>query len=101
MTRDTGQLTSWAIDIESLSYSYKGRRGQRTAALDEVSLRLALGESLALLGPNGSGKSTCLKILSTLIGEFEGQVSVLGMNLKEQTTAARKKLGICFQSNRL
>lgn len=48
------------------------------AALENVSLRLSPGESLAVLGTNGAGKSTLLKILYGLIKPDAGQVRIAG-----------------------
>jgi ABC-2 type transport system ATP-binding protein len=52
-------------------------------ALDDVSLTLARGSSLAVLGPNGSGKSTLLRILATLITPTAGTVEVGGYSLSQ------------------
>lgn len=48
------------------------------AALEDVSLRLYPGESLAVLGTNGAGKSTLLKILYGLIKPDAGRVRIRG-----------------------
>ncbi|MBW8485306.1 ABC transporter ATP-binding protein [Actinomadura parmotrematis] len=51
---------------------------ERFTALDEVSLDVAIGESVALLGVNGSGKSTLLKIISGVLPPDGGRVRVRG-----------------------
>ncbi len=58
-------------------------RGQKNSgkeywALRDVSFRLEVGESLALIGANGSGKSTALKLISRIIEPTSGVVRVGG-----------------------
>jgi len=57
-------------------------RGQAAAesfcALDDVSLTMRRGESLAVVGENGAGKSTLLKIVAGVIRPTRGRVAVHG-----------------------
>jgi ABC-type multidrug transport system ATPase subunit len=50
----------------------------RVVALDDVSFRLAPGQTLAIFGPNGAGKSTLLKVLAGLIQPQGGRAVVDG-----------------------
>ena len=52
----------------------------------------------AILGPNGSGKTTLFRVLSTLIPIQQGDVQVLGNDLRTQPDAVRAQLGVVFQS---
>ena len=47
-------------------------------ALQDVSLRVAPGESLGVIGPNGAGKSTILKLLTKILRPTRGDVKVEG-----------------------
>ena len=56
----------------------QGAAAERYAALDDVSLELARGESLAIVGRNGAGKTTILKLVSRVTWPTEGRVLVRG-----------------------
>ncbi|MEU8798983.1 ABC transporter ATP-binding protein [Spirillospora sp. NPDC048819] len=62
--------------------SVRAFRGQslsdRFRALDEVSLTVNQGETVALMGLNGSGKSTLLKLISGVMQPDDGSVLVRG-----------------------
>ena len=47
-------------------------------ALNEVSMEVSVGETIALVGSNGAGKSTLLRIISGLLDKTSGEVSVGG-----------------------
>lgn len=55
------------------------------------------GSLFAFLGPNGAGKSTTINILSTLLTNDLGSVSVNGYVLGNDDDAIRKSIGIVFQ----
>ncbi|MDO5721657.1 MAG: ABC transporter ATP-binding protein [Actinomycetaceae bacterium] len=66
---------------ETLVWSLTGRRDQiteRFRALDDVTLTVNEGDTMALLGFNGSGKSTLLKLISGVLREDAGYVGVRG-----------------------
>jgi ABC-2 type transport system ATP-binding protein len=67
-------------------------------AICDLSLSVAAGEIFALLGPNGSGKTTLFRVLSTLIPLQQGDVHVLGYDLRTEPDAIRAQLGIVFQA---
>ena len=68
------------------------------AALDNVSLHIKQGESLAIVGENGSGKTTLIKLLSRLYRPSKGKIYLEGLDLEEwDIEALRKKIGVIFQ----
>ena len=74
--------------------------------LDEVSLEVVRGESLAIVGPSGSGKSTLLQIIGTLDRPTSGLVALDGRDLngldEVQIAAVRnRQIGFVFQSHYL
>jgi iron complex transport system ATP-binding protein len=51
--------------------------------IDDVSISVGDGETVAVIGPNGSGKSTLLKILAGLLVPQEGRVLLSGVELSD------------------
>jgi heme exporter protein A len=78
----------FAIEFEGVRRDF----GERTG-LPELSLRLARGQSLAVLGPNGSGKSTLLRVLAGLLRPTAGTATVLGCSLPKETWRLRGRVG--------
>ena len=70
-------------------------------ALDHVSCRVEKGESVGLLGPNGAGKSTLMKIITCFIPPTEGEVTVCGHSIYDDTVALRRCIGYLPEHNPL
>jgi heme exporter protein A len=62
-------------------------------ALDRVSFRLPVGQTLVVLGPNGAGKTTLLKVLATLLRPHAGTVNVLDCALPADAWKLRGQVG--------
>src|ERR1700747_366008 len=69
------------------------KRYGATAALDHVDLDIRPGCIVGLIGPNGAGKTTALKAILGLT-EFDGELSVLGMDPRSQRTELMQQ--VCF-----
>ena len=69
--------------------------------LDNVSFEIKTGEVVGFLGPNGAGKSTMMKILTGFITQSEGDVSVCGINVLNNSIESRKKIGYLPENNPL
>ncbi len=67
-------------------------------ALDNLTLTVAVGEVFGVLGPNGCGKSTLFRILSTALRPTTGRAFILENDVVAQAHAARRALGVVFQS---
>ena len=90
------------FEVRDLTYLYE--EGQ--IALEQVSLAIRGGESVAILGSNGSGKSTLLKLLDGLYFPHSGEVCAFGQPLSEQNLAQeafnfdfRRRVGLVFQDS--
>ena len=70
-----------------------GKRYGKQIALDGTSFSVEAGRIVGLIGPNGSGKTTTLKAILGLT-QFEGELSVLGMDPRSQREALMNE--VCF-----
>ncbi len=82
-----------AISVQELHKTYAN--GHR--ALNGVNLEVEEQDFFALLGPNGAGKSTLIGIISTLVRQSSGNISVFGKDLSTQTYAAKLDFGVVPQ----
>jgi putative ABC transport system ATP-binding protein len=79
-----------------------GQGATAVHALRGVTLRVALGELVAVMGPSGSGKSTLLNLAGGLDSPSTGEVAVEGVVLGKLNRAGlaglrRRRLGYVFQ----
>jgi NitT/TauT family transport system ATP-binding protein len=82
------QIEAEAPATEPLSFEHVTRRFGAVTALSDVSLRLAAGETLAVVGPSGCGKSTLLELVAGLQEPDAGVVRVLGAGSAAERRAA-------------
>ncbi|QNL50734.1 ABC transporter ATP-binding protein [Olivibacter sp. SDN3] len=61
--------------------------------LKGIDLEVYPGEVIGYIGPNGAGKSTTVKILTGLIHDFEGTVSVAGKDLRADALTIKSLIG--------
>ncbi|NHK30878.1 MAG: ABC transporter ATP-binding protein [Asgard group archaeon] len=87
----------YALEAKNVKKTYKSRKKQ-TEALKGLDLQVKEGEIFGILGPNGAGKTTFIKICSTLLGKTEGEVKVLGFDIKEEKEI-RKRIGYIGQDS--
>jgi ABC-2 type transport system ATP-binding protein len=82
-----------ALSISNLKKEYQGG----IQALKGIDLEVDEGDFFALLGPNGAGKSTTIGVISSLVTKTSGQVKILGIDIDENHSLAKKKLGVVGQ----
>lgn len=104
MLLTTAPMT-YALETKSVVKTYQADSGT-IYAVNDVSLKVAAGEFVALVGPSGSGKTTMLSILAALLQPTSGQVLLDGQNLAEMSEVERvamrrKNIGFTFQANNL
>ncbi len=82
------------IVLDRVTFGYD----DATPVLHDVSLRLAPGESLAVVGPTGAGKSTVAKLIVRFYDPQQGTVHIDGHDLRTVTLASlRRQLGVVPQ----
>ncbi|KQX14127.1 ABC transporter [Streptomyces sp. Root431] len=88
------------IEFDDVSFHYAG--GRDRDVLHGVRLRVAPGETVALVGTTGAGKSTVVKLLARFYDPVAGAVRVDGHDLRElDLTGYRRRLGIVPQEPHL
>ncbi len=95
------------LQINNISKSYPSASGLVDhKVLDNLSLGVDKGETLAIVGPSGSGKTTLMNIIGTLDVPDSGEVIFEDLNLKNLTEKTRpefrnQKIGMIFQLHHL
>jgi ATP-binding cassette subfamily B protein len=87
------------ITFDRVTFAYDGAT---TPVLDNLSLRLGVGKSIAIVGPSGSGKSTLLNLILRLYTPDEGRVTIDGVDIRKVTRESlRSSMAVVFQENML
>ncbi len=66
----------------------------KVKAVNGISFEARDGEITGLLGPNGAGKTTTLRMLYTLLPPDEGDISIDGLNPKNDALSIKRTLGV-------
>jgi ABC-2 type transport system ATP-binding protein len=90
------QHPSAAICVRSLCKRYG-----ELAALEDFTLEVDRGSIFGLLGPNGAGKTTLIRILTTLMRQSSGEVSIEGLDPRRHGLEIRRLIGVVSQENSL
>ncbi|NCG27379.1 MAG: ATP-binding cassette domain-containing protein [Verrucomicrobiales bacterium] len=81
------------ISVKNLSKSF-GKK----LAVDDISFEVKKGEVLGFLGPNGAGKSTTMRMVTGYLPPTSGEVIIDGINVAENSIAAKQKIGYLPES---
>ncbi len=93
------------ITLQNISKSF-GQNSSSIKVLEDLSLDLKKGESLALVGASGSGKSTLLHVICGLEKPNKGNVYIKGVNITDLSADERslfrgKEVGFVYQFHHL
>ena len=84
------------IDVKAVDFCYPSR--PQTLALQNFSLSVKPGETVALVGPSGAGKSTVFALLLRFYDPASGRIEVDGVDLREADLhQVRQRIGIVPQ----
>jgi ABC-2 type transport system ATP-binding protein len=81
-----------AVEVRQLRKSY----GQ-IEAVRGIDLTVEQGEIFGFLGPNGAGKTTTISILCTLVRKTAGEARIAGVEVDEDPSEIRRRIGLVFQ----
>ncbi len=86
-----------SVNFHNVEFSYPGSRQK---ALNGVSFEVPAGTMLGVVGRSGSGKSTVTRLLQGINREYEGQIKIDGIDLREINLAhLRRSFGVVLQDN--
>lgn len=77
-----------SIDFENVTFSYDGNR----TILDDVSLSIPKGKTVAIVGASGAGKSTMVDLIPRFYDVNEGCIRVDGYDIREVSTKSLRAL---------
>lgn len=84
-----------AIVIRDLTKKYKD------FTLNRISFRVPKGSIMGFVGENGAGKTTTIKSILDLIHTDGGEISVLGMDVRNWSREAKAQIGVVFDGSNL
>ena len=98
-------MTEALLSLKNVVKHFEDGEGRLTV-LSGVDLEVMPGELIVLLGSSGSGKSTLLHLMGALDVEYQGEIHVLGQELKrlkdrERAALRSEKIGFVFQAYHL
>lgn len=82
------------IEVKDLKYTYPSAKERTLKGLD---FSIKKGEIFGFLGPSGAGKSTTQKILIGILKSYEGNVKIMGREIKDWNKDFYERVGISFE----
>ena len=90
-------ITRGEVVLDGVSFAY-ATRGPRRWVLQDVSLHVRPGETIALVGPSGGGKTTLVSLIERLHPLTAGRITIDGVDVTQMTQESlRQQIGTVFQ----
>lgn len=87
-----------SIELKNVSYSYDGE----VKAIDNVSLKINAGQTVAFVGESGGGKTTLASLISRFFDADEGEVLIGGVDVKNiDKKELMNTVSFVFQNSKL
>lgn len=83
-------MMEYAVKIRNLSKQYPD------FSLNNISLDIPMGSIMGLIGENGSGKTTTIKAMLDIVKRDEGDVEIMGMDIREREQDIKDEIGVVF-----
>ena len=84
------------ITVKNLSHLYSNNK---KLAVNSISFEVSKGETFGFLGPSGAGKSTTQGVLTGLLKQQSGEVSVAGYDTMKVNNERFNKIGVSFEQS--
>lgn len=78
------------LKINNLSKAYAK---SNIKAVTGITLEVKPGEVFGFLGSNGAGKTTTIKAVTGILSNFDGEIEIDGVSMKENPTVAKRNIG--------
>ncbi|UCE76103.1 MAG: ABC transporter ATP-binding protein, partial [Gammaproteobacteria bacterium] len=90
----TRRAGTGAIQIQNVSFGYEPDR----PVLQEISLEVQPGETIALVGPTGAGKTTLVSLIPRFFDPWEGRVTLDGRDIRDiELESLRSQIALVLQ----
>ena len=87
-----------SVELENVTFSYDGTKN----AVENISLSIGAGQTVAFVGPSGGGKSTLAALIARFFDPQSGSISVGGVNVKNiEKNELMNTVSFVFQNSRL
>ncbi|MBP7064432.1 ABC transporter transmembrane domain-containing protein [Ferrovibrio sp.] len=87
---------SGQVQFDAIRFAYPARPG--SAAIDNLSLDIAAGETVAIVGPSGAGKTTLFQLLQRFYDPQGGTIRIDGLDVRRlDPVAMRRQIGLVAQ----
>ena len=87
-----------SVALEHVTFSYDGVKN----ALEDISLSIGTGQTVAFVGPSGGGKSTLAALIARFFDPQSGKISIGGVNVKDiDKSESMDTVSFVFQNSRL